>query len=89
MVNFPLKPLIFQNFRRLRRRKFGVLCPKKPDFLELGSPALGQGPPKIPLTDAKTLTYDGLEYHKDYRILIIQNIIIFAQLFLISGRGTS
>ena len=48
-ANFSLKPLIFPNFRRLRRRKFGVLCPKKADFFVVRVPPWGQGPPLIHL----------------------------------------
>ena len=43
--HFPLKPLIFQNFRRLRRRKFGVLCPKKADFFVVRVPPWAGVPP--------------------------------------------
>ena len=43
MANFPLKSSIFQNFRRLRRRKFGVLCPKEAYVFGVRAP-LGQGP---------------------------------------------
>ena len=37
-ANFHIRPLIFQNFRRLRRRKFGVLGPSRPDFFGVGVP---------------------------------------------------
>ena len=42
--NFFFKSFIFQNFRRLWRWKFEVLCPKNPDFLELGSPLWRESP---------------------------------------------
>ena len=46
-ANFSLKSLIFQNFRRLRRRKFGVLSPQKSRIFWRRGPPLGPGsPPK-------------------------------------------
>ena len=38
---FPLETLLFQNFRRLRSRKFGVLCPKNPEFFGVGGHTWG------------------------------------------------
>ena len=44
---FPLKPFIFQNFRRLRRRKCGVLGPFGTQFLwTWGPPLKAKVPPK-------------------------------------------
>ena len=45
IANFSLKTLHFSNFWRLRRRKFGVLCPKNSEFFGEGVPP-GRGPPK-------------------------------------------
>ena len=44
---FSPKTSIFQNFRRLRRQKFGVLCPKNPEFFGVGvTPGAEFSPPK-------------------------------------------
>ena len=47
IANFPSKTSIFQNFRRLRCRKFGVLSHQKSRFFWSWGPPLGPGsPPK-------------------------------------------